>query len=84
MKFVIIAPEIPTKKWTDSFKKLYPQIPILIGDKTKTPEEVTLAMVWKQKHGVLSKFKNLSIRRSLWLLICMYCLIFFFFCKPSN
>ena len=61
MKFVIIAPEIPTKKWTDSFKKLYPQIPILIGDKTKTPEEVTLAMVWKQKHGILSKFKNLKL-----------------------
>jgi len=61
MKFAIIAPEIPTKKWNDSFKKLFPKIPLLIGDKTKSPEDVTLAMVWKQKHGVLSKFKNLKL-----------------------
>ena len=61
MKFAIIAPEIPTKKWNDSFKNLFPKIPLLIGNKTKNPEDVTLAMVWKQKHGVLSKFKNLKL-----------------------
>ena len=61
MKFAIIAPEIPTKKWNDSFKNLFPKIPLLIGNKTKNPEDVTLAMVWKQKHGLLSKFKNLKL-----------------------
>jgi len=61
MKFAIIAPEIPTIKWNDSFKKLYPKIPILIGGETKTPNEINIAMVWKHKHGILSKFKNLKL-----------------------
>ena len=42
MKFVIIAPEIPTKKWTDSFKKLYPQIPILIGGGFKGKSDIDI------------------------------------------
>ena len=61
MKFAIIAPKIPAKKWNDSFKKLYPEIPILIGGETKNPNEINVAMVWVHKHGVLSKFKNLKL-----------------------
>tara|TARA_X000001036_G_scaffold159153_1_gene151039 strand:- start:122 stop:1042 length:921 start_codon:yes stop_codon:yes gene_type:complete len=61
MKFLIIAPEIPAKKWNESFKKLFPKIPIIIGDKTENPDEIIVAMVWKQKHGILSKFKNLKL-----------------------
>ena len=61
MKFVIIAPEIPSKKWNESFKKLFPKIPIIIGDKPENPDEITVAMVWNQKHGVLTKFKNLKL-----------------------
>ena len=61
MKFAIIAPKIPAKKWNDSFKKLYSEIPILIGGETKNPNEINVAMVWVHKHGVLSKFKNLKL-----------------------
>ena len=61
MKFLIIAPKIPAKKWNESFKKLFPKIPIIIGDKTENPDEIIVAMVWKQKHGILSKFKNLKL-----------------------
>ena len=46
MKFLIIAPKIPAKKWNESFKKLFPKIPIIIGDKTENPDEIIVAMVW--------------------------------------
>ena len=61
MKFAIIAPEVPAKKWKKSFEKIAPKIPILIGHKTKNPDKIIVAMVWKLKHGILSKFKNLKL-----------------------
>ena len=59
--FAIIAPEVPARKWKRSFKRLHPEVLVLMGNEIRTPDNLTLAMVWKHKHGCLSKFKNLQL-----------------------
>ena len=61
MRFAIIAPEVPTQRWKNELEQLTPEINLVIGSKTEKPEEVLCAMVWKQKRGALSKFKNLKL-----------------------
>ncbi|MBT7653734.1 MAG: glyoxylate/hydroxypyruvate reductase A [Flavobacteriaceae bacterium] len=61
MRFAIIAPDIPTKRWKENFERIAPKIPLLIGENTDTPEDVVCAMVWKQPIGSLVKFKNLKL-----------------------
>ena len=48
MRFAIIAPPVPTQKWKEDFEKLAPNIPLLIGLETDTPEDIECVMVWKQ------------------------------------
>lgn len=61
MSFILIAPPVPSQKWKEQFEKIAPEIPLTIGAMTDRPEEVVCAMVWKQKKGVLSPFKNLKL-----------------------
>ena len=61
MRFVIIAPPVPTKNWKRQFEQLAPHIPLQIGWEGSNPEEVVCAMVWKQPIGSLSRFKNLKL-----------------------
>ena len=61
MRFAIIAPDVPTKRWKENFERIAPKIPLLIGENTDTPEDVVCAMVWKQPIGSLVKFKNLKL-----------------------
>tara|TARA_B110000211_G_scaffold194578_1_gene222813 strand:+ start:691 stop:1611 length:921 start_codon:yes stop_codon:yes gene_type:complete len=61
MRFVIIAPPVPTKRWNKYFEKIAPHVSLLIGDVTDTPEDVVCALVWRQPIGSLTKFKNLKL-----------------------
>ena len=61
MRFAIIAPPTPTQKWKENFEKIAPHISLVIGSKTKYPEEVLCAMVWNQPKGSLTEFKNLKL-----------------------
>jgi glyoxylate/hydroxypyruvate reductase A len=61
MRFAIIAPPIPTQKWKENLEEIAPQIPLLIGSETDTPEDIECAMVWKQPKNSLKKFKNLKL-----------------------
>jgi len=61
MLFAIIAPEVTSQKWKESFEKIAPKIKILIGYETDKPEEVLVAMVWRYPFGILSKFPNLQL-----------------------
>ena len=61
MRFAIIAPPVPTQKWKEDFEKLAPNIPLLIGLETDTPEDIECIMVWKQPKNALKKFKNLKL-----------------------
>ena len=61
MRFTIIAPPVPTQKWKESFDKIAPHIPILIGAETDTPEDVECALLWRQPENSLKKFKNLKL-----------------------
>ena len=64
MRFAIIAPDVPTKRWKENFERIAPKIPLLIGENTDTPEDVVCALVWKQPIGSLVKFKNLKFYKS--------------------
>jgi glyoxylate/hydroxypyruvate reductase A len=61
MHFAIIAPEVPTEQWKKELERLAPEVNLVIGSETDQAEEVRCAMVWKQKRGALSKFKNLKL-----------------------
>ena len=56
MRFAIIAPDVPTKRWKENFERIVPKIPLLIGENTDTPEDVVCVMVWNQTNGSLAKF----------------------------
>ena len=34
MRFAIIAPDVPTKRWKENFERIAPKIPLLIGENT--------------------------------------------------
>ena len=61
MRFVIIAPPVPTQKWKENFEKIVPHIPLEVGVDSAHPEEVVCAMVWKQPKGALKAFPNLKL-----------------------
>ena len=61
MRFILIAPPVPTQNWKREFESIAPHIPLVVGAETDHPEEIECAMVWKQKPGILSPFKNLKL-----------------------
>jgi len=61
MSFIIIAPPVPTQKWKEELELIAPEIPLVIGTDTENPDDIICAMVWKQKPGVLNRFKNLKL-----------------------
>lgn len=61
MRFAIIAPPVPTQQWKKELEQLAPEIKLVIGTDTDHAEDVVCAMVWKQKRGALTKFKNLKL-----------------------
>jgi glyoxylate/hydroxypyruvate reductase A len=61
MSFIIIAPPVPTQKWKEELELIAPEIPLVIGTDTDNPDDIICAMVWKQKPGVLNRFKNLKL-----------------------
>jgi glyoxylate/hydroxypyruvate reductase A len=61
MRFAIIAPEVPTQLWKKELEVLAPKVPLVFGAETDYADEVVCAMVWKQKRGALSAFKNLKL-----------------------
>ena len=46
MRFAIIAPDVPTKRWKENFERIAPKIPLLIGENTDTPEDWPLFFVF--------------------------------------
>ena len=61
MSFIIIAPPVPTQKWKEELELIAPEIPLVIGADTDNQDDIICAMVWKQKPGVLNRFKNLKL-----------------------
>lgn len=60
MRFAIIAPEVPTRKFKKAFETLAPEAIIETGPNFSNPESIESALVWKYPHGTLTQFSQLK------------------------
>ncbi|MCX2719588.1 2-hydroxyacid dehydrogenase [Lentiprolixibacter aurantiacus] len=60
MPIVIIRNDHKTMAWKEALLKADPELEIYAHDEEHDPERITMAIVWKPPHGVLSHYPNLG------------------------
>lgn len=60
MHLAIIAPDVPTQKYIQAFKKIAPYAIVESGITYTNPEAIECALVWRHPYGCLTQFKNLK------------------------
>jgi glyoxylate/hydroxypyruvate reductase A len=65
MSIVIIRNDNKSMAWKEAFLKADPDLEIYTYDEAHEPGEISMAMVWKPPHGVLSEYPALQAIASL-------------------